>query len=646
MGSLLQRAREIRKKLLSIGLIGENGEESEDFKGVPEEERILILNQINEVLDRNRIDIDDKKLMFTPQKSGALLPVLINIFALAVLAGGIFLFFFFFNQNEASITQETATAETAEGRLIKALKEESERQISEKENEIAAIQDQLENAKLEQERLKAETEAEISRRERELRSTLEAELEAERQRLREEGFSEEIIAEKLKEFEEQKRLEFDAQLAAYTSELEAQQAAKEQEMTAQIAAIQDSLIQAREEREKLEKDLAEQAAQLEKEYRARQAALEGERAEVLAQLDDISRLQEQEDLVVEQVLLMYDRTNEQLKTGEYNEALSTLDNLSSYLAQPNVSSLPAIQRRQSIESFIIESMRRLILNEQALAEQKQDTRAAEELLASVSTLVEEGNLLFNGGDMEGAQDYYLKAIAQIPVLEGGYGKLKDIESLSIEEEKAVLARLIEEGDRSYRREDWESTVQRYTEALTYLENETYDVDTMIEQIMDAGYKIGSAGEEQPGLSQEELDLLSRTRQLELERELLLRQLEDIEKQYELASSGDEGASSQETLVALLNTKLLIKQILASDSIRSEHPDLYKEMDQVFEAYGEEKRKEGRDAAIKDLVAVTQYLTEQPRGETPVPETLRALNGQQDLLLQFFANLKELLALEE
>jgi len=646
LGSLLQRAREIRKKLLSIGLIGENGEESEDFKGVPEEERILILNQINEVLDRNRIDIDDKKLMFTPQKSGALLPVLINIFALAVLAGGIFLFFFFFNQNEASITQETATAETAEGRLIKALKEESERQISEKENEIAAIQDQLENAKLEQERLKAETEAEISRRERELRSTLEAELEAERQRLREEGFSEEIIAEKLKEFEEQKRLEFDAQLAAYTSELEAQQAAKEQEMTAQIAAIQDSLIQAREEREKLEKDLAEQAAQLEKEYRARQAALEGERAEVLAQLDDISRLQEQEDLVVEQVLLMYDRTNEQLKTGEYNEALSTLDNLSSYLAQPNVSSLPAIQRRQSIESFIIESMRRLILNEQALAEQKQDTRAAEELLASVSTLVEEGNLLFNGGDMEGAQDYYLKAIAQIPVLEGGYGKLKDIESLSIEEEKAVLARLIEEGDRSYRREDWESTVQRYTEALTYLENETYDVDTMIEQIMDAGYKIGSAGEEQPGLSQEELDLLSRTRQLELERELLLRQLEDIEKQYELASSGDEGASSQETLVALLNTKLLIKQILASDSIRSEHPDLYKEMDQVFEAYGEEKRKEGRDAAIKDLVAVTQYLTEQPRGETPVPETLRALNGQQDLLLQFFANLKELLALEE
>jgi hypothetical protein len=247
--------------------------------------------------------------------------------------------------------------------------------------------------------------------------------------------------------------------------------------------------------------------------------------------------------------------------------------------------------------------------------------------------------------LEDAQNFYLKAIAQIPVLESGYGKLKDIENLSIEEEKAALSRLLEEGNRSYRKEDYAGTVRRYTEALTYLEKGTYDVDTMINQIMDAGYKIGSAGEEKYKVSQEELNLLSRTRQLEVERNSLLQQLTDIEKQYESASAGDSGASSQETLVALLNTKLLIKQILASDSIRSEHPGLYKEMDRVFEAYGEEKKKEGRDAALKDLVTVTRYLTEQPSGEPPVPETLKDLNGQQDLLLQFFDNLKELLALE-
>ena len=96
----------------------------------------------------------------------------------------------------------------------------------------------LENAKLEQERLKAETEAEISRRERELRSSLEAELEAERQRLREEGFSEEIIAEKLKLFEEQKQLEFETQLAAFTSEVEAQQAERAQLVRPQALARQ------------------------------------------------------------------------------------------------------------------------------------------------------------------------------------------------------------------------------------------------------------------------------------------------------------------------------------------------------------------------------------------------------------------------
>ena len=77
------------------------------------EEQIEIIGEINEVLEKNRIEIKPDTFAFTPKKRGSLIPLLINGGALVILAASAFFLLAFFNREERSLIRDSATVLTA-----------------------------------------------------------------------------------------------------------------------------------------------------------------------------------------------------------------------------------------------------------------------------------------------------------------------------------------------------------------------------------------------------------------------------------------------------------------------------------------------------------------------------------------------------
>ena len=127
------------------------------------------------------------------------------------------------------------------------------------------------------------------------------------------------------------------------------------------------------------------------------------------------------------------------------------------------------------------------------------------------------------------------------------------------------------------------------------------------------------------------------------REDMVKELTVIEERYDFSSENIAGSSNDTgQLISLLDTKILLKEVIASDSIREEYPDLHEKMELYFEAYGKEKERAGRDAALEEIVALTEYLSHGSGSDVSIvtPEE----EQQRKLFLEFLQNLKGLFEL--
>ncbi len=103
-------------------------------------------------------------------------------------------------------------------------------------------------------------------------------------------------------------------------------------------------------------------------------------------------------------------------------------------------------------------------------------------------------------------------------------------------------------------------------------------------------------------------------------------------------------TTRESLVSLVETKVLVQKVLLSDAVLAEYPDLADRLDQYLEALVAESRGEGALETLRDLDAVLAGLAAGKGAEAAGAELLarRTANGQQDLLLGILDKLKTLL----
>jgi predicted nucleic acid-binding Zn-ribbon protein len=138
----------------------------------------------------------------------------------------------------------------------------------------------------------------------------------------------------------------------------------------------------------------------------------------------------------------------------------------------------------------------------------------------------------------------------------------------------------------------------------------------------------------------------RARELEAAREDLRQRLTTLESRYqrERRSADLNAATPPETLADLLEAKLLTWQIIASDPVASQYPQLYDTMDRYLETLSEQSLLEGRYAAVGDMITVIDALLN-GSGEPQVPTDLwrrYSYGDQEDLLARLLEKLERVL----
>ena len=138
----------------------------------------------------------------------------------------------------------------------------------------------------------------------------------------------------------------------------------------------------------------------------------------------------------------------------------------------------------------------------------------------------------------------------------------------------------------------------------------------------------------------------RAREAEAAREELRQRLASIEQRYQSRrqSAALTAATPPATLAALLEAKLLTWQIIGSDPVAGQYPELYDTMEQYLDTLTEQSRLEGRYAAVKDIITVVDALLNGSQS-TQVPNDLwrrYSYTDQEDLLTRLLDRLEQVL----
>jgi len=746
MSGLYHRALEIYRQTVGLRLVGK-GEQGLDIEDVSPEDRAKILRQIDEVIDSNRIKVQADTFTITAKRSGIGLPILINGAIVAVVAATLLIFTFFFNRQEDVLAAGAGTILSAESKVIETLRKESQAQLQLKDREILASQQQLQETREQQRRLQAEMDQTIRRRGEQLEGEFQRTLEEERQRLLEQGLAAAVIDERLKVFEAEKRSELEAEFEIFRRQAEEAAAQREQAIAGLMQEYERNLQSAQAERSDLEQQLQERETELQSQYDEQTQALEGDRARVAAQLDRLQEEQRQEQLVRDQILGAYETVNVNIAAGEYALALQRLESIRSYLDQEPALSLAGIQRRRSVERFIITSLEDLIRSRSAREEQDLDSLiAAGSRINALNQGISRANQLLEQGDAAAARQQYLSSLAEIPSAHQGYERLAEIEARREARARQRVASTLSQGRISFQNEQFQASLDQYREALTLLLEDSEATGRIVDQIAEISLRLSPviaatpvqpepvaqpdeeqlrllgqyqeriesledenarlteqlkrlqeqqllqgdqtqvaaqverlqgekdalaaqaqqlrddkdklAGQvkqlqaEKDGLIstrdriQAERDRLAEEQKLAEEMEAELRErLDVLETRFrtQRQSANLTGGTAPETLANLIEAKLLTWQIIGSEPIAGQYPELYDTMERYLDALTEQSLLEGRYTAVQDMITVVDALRGTSAAQVPADLWRRySYTDREDLLTRLLDSLELLL----
>ena len=598
---------------------------STDESSVTEEDRAEILQEIDKVVEENKITVTSELFELKPAKKGIFLPIFINILALAVIVGGFFLATWYFEQQRESLSTEAEGFLSAEGRLIAELKREAESQLQEKDNEIGQIQSQLNQIEQERADLMASMDEQVREREAELKAALDRQLALEKSRLEALGKSAEDISGQLADLEQRVTAEQEAELNAFKSEAEETLRAKEEELARNKALTEQILDEARNEREELEAKSQAREEELVAQYEEEKAALAEQATEAETRLQQVTASQEREKLVSDQIIGTYNLISQKMENGNFTAAMADLEQLKTLLYQPSINTLPNIAARRNSDLFIIDALEELA-----------ETRAAVEETKTTDSILQTANLLetargavvraddaFSAGNRAEAKRLYTDALKLVPALGRAYTNLN---AITTEENKQALTAGLSDGARFIEAENIDSAVSAYSTAVI---SAASDNVTLVRQAVDGIAKAFTS-------EMDRRDTANRTTISGLRRTVSAAESENTK----LTAAVDTASSR----ITLLEDELSVEQTKVADKT-AEAADLESRLAaqtaKVSDLEGE------LTAAENDALDLEAKLATQTAQASDLEEQLAAQTGQvTDLETELAAQKARVSALEE
>jgi len=382
-------------------------------EGFTQEDKKEIFQQIEKIARKNQINVTPEVFKISSQKSGALFPLVVNLMAIAIIGGSFLGLSRYFSQKENNITLETNTYFSAEGQLISEVLKESEEKLREKEDEISRIQEELSDISSQQEQLLAEMEMKVQSKEEELQQQLAQQLELEKQRLQEQGISPEELEGLLAQWEQAKRQELDFVLEDYKATAAQELNQKEEELGELRTELQTVLGDAEAEKNRL--------AQMAEETRQEVESLQAQNTAIETELDQLTNQRVQEDLVMDQLIGVYQGIQEKMEEGSLEEARDDLEGLKDLLDEMATKNLPLIEKRLETERFLAEALETLLTDPESMG--------AREIafIEDLNTIVSQADTMAQSGQSMEALALYNQAINTLPSVARAYNQLQSLE---------------------------------------------------------------------------------------------------------------------------------------------------------------------------------------------------------------------------
>lgn len=477
--------------------------------GISEEERESILAQIDQVLVRKGGLEGSEEFQYRPERNGALFPVLMNIVILIFTAAGVWGLFTVFDRQEASIIQDDTAAVTAEGSLLREFREESEKEIAAREEEIGTIRSQLDNLQEEKAVLAARNKRILREKESELQGELQRLLQEEREQLEARGIDEVEKNRLLGEMEQRINREHRQELA----ELEEENLRALQEREAEIEQLSAS-------------------------YEERLSISEAERQGAYTELAALQEERSQAELIVQQLSAGYQRVLDRTEAGDYDSARSSLETLGTILARDAVRNVPELNRRSATDRALISGLERLI----SLEEQNAENAAAQSRVPQVDT---EAEL-----------------------------RLRD-----------TIA-------------DQEDEIEQLK---TSLETTQRDADELQRSLQLARNRLSAANRDLTELRRSRLSASAITEQKK-------EQLAELESSARSSSVQTSSSDRREQVLSAVDTKLKIREILASETVTDTYPDAESTFESYLEVFQDEYERVGYREALSDLTRILEKVS--------------------------------------
>ena len=323
------------------------------FDDISQEEKRDLVRQIEGAVSSESIAATSRLIAFKPKNKGILFPVVINSAALVLIALVVFFSAIIYRVRHSEMSLETGTFLSTERRILDVFREESERQLQEKDKKIVTIEAEVEELDRQIEELKRIMQSSIDNREKELRQAMQDALDSERARLRGQGISEEEIDRRIGELEERMSSEYNRQLEEYMRESAATLKEREEELLEEKKKAEKRLEAASREKHQLIEETRRREAELQEKYDSAKTRLREETSEAEERFKAISELREKEQLVTDQILGSYAAIITKIENEDFDGAHKDIANLRAMLLDESLDYMPTVVKRRKIELFMV-----------------------------------------------------------------------------------------------------------------------------------------------------------------------------------------------------------------------------------------------------------------------------------------------------
>jgi len=569
-----------------------------EIEGFTEEERQEITSQIDQIARSSSMGRANVFEQLKPEKKGTVFPLVVNLLALVIIAAGVYLSYYYFNQRLEQLNVEANAIQSAEGQILEEVKRDAERKIQEKESEISKIREDLALIEEQRRSLQDNMQQQISAKEQELQRELETILQAERSRLQASGISQQELDTRLEQFRTEQEQQFRNSLTRFREQSMEQLQEKEEELIEAKATAEKILQDANREKEELLAQSQEREAELRRQFEAEKERLAQESSESRTELRRLEDARQNEQLFRDQINGLYIDIQSAIDSESPEQARGKINELRTLLQSPSVRDIPSLAKRIEVDSFMIDLLETEAAGTGSRERDGSLLEAAKKITALNST-VDEAQRLQSEGKLYDARRYYSQAIEMLPAVQTAVNESR---SIVLDEEAAEIKELIAEADQAVERGDTDGAVGLYTNAALEASREHSSLNrTAVSKILQLKQQeLAEYSQRSAAVSREIETLREEIRQAEGERDALQRESTSS------ASTLNRTIAQQNTTISDLQNQISVKEQEISN-LNTRMKGLEEERVQLVAQYREAELKVRK--LNNDLEGAVDQITE-------------------------------------